>query len=86
MSCTAPEFRRALERAFGDAVSQTSEGLLLSADEACLHFALSEQQPLRIAALQLPTLRVEISARAGNEAAVKCLLAQVDQATLRGGG
>ena len=86
MSCTAAEFRRVLEKTFGEAVSSTPEGLLLSTDEASLHFALSEQSPLRIAALQLATLRVEISVRAGDEAAAQRLLAQVDRATLRGGG
>ena len=86
MSCTPEEFRRSLVQAFGDAVSDTTGGLLLAGDEASLHFALSEQSPLRIAALQLATLRVEISVRAGCEAAARRLLAQVDRATLRGGG
>lgn len=86
MSCTPVEFRRALENTFGKAVSVTPDGLLLTGDEACLHFALSEQKPLRIAALQLATLRVEISVRAGDESAAQRLLAQVDRATLRGGG
>lgn len=86
MSCTRDEFRRCLVQVFGDAVSDTAGGLLLAGDEACLHFALSEQNPLRIAALQLSTLRVEVSVRAGGEAAARRLLAQVDRATLRGGG
>lgn len=86
MSCTPDEFRRSLVQAFGDAVLNTTDGLLLVGDEACLHFALSEQRPLRIAALQLSTLRVEISVRAGDEAAARRLLARVDRATLRGGG
>jgi hypothetical protein len=86
MSCTLEEFRRCLVQVFGDAVSETDRGLLLTGDQASLHFALSEQNPLRIAALQLATLRVEISVRAGGEAAARRLLAQVDRATLRGGG
>lgn len=86
MSCTAEEFRRALEQAFGGAVSGTSDGLLLAGEEASLHFALSEQKPLRLAALQLARLRVEVSLGAGDEAAARRLLAQVDRATLRGGG
>lgn len=86
MSCTVAEFRHALEKAFGAALSIVPDGLLLAGEEASLHFALSEQEPLRIAALQLATLRVEISVRAGDEAAARRLLAQVDRATLRGGG
>lgn len=86
MSCTPDEFRRSLVQAFGDAVTDTADGLLLAGEAACLHFSLSEQQPRRIAALQLSTLRVEISVRAGDEAAARRLLAQVDRATLRGGG
>lgn len=86
MSCTSDEFRRSLVQAFGDAVSDTPDGLLLAGKEASLHFALSEQQPLRIAALQLSTLRVEISVRTGDQSAARRLLAQVDRATLRGGG
>jgi hypothetical protein len=86
MSCSAAEFRRALAKAFGEAVSDTPDGLLLTSGEASLHFTLSEQPPLRIAALQLSTLRVEISVRAGDEKAARRLLAQVDRSTLRGGG
>lgn len=86
MSCTPDEFRRSLVQAFGEAVSDTADGLLLAGDEASLHFALSEQHPRRIAALQLSTLQVEISVRAGDETAARRLLAQVDRATLRGGG
>lgn len=86
MSCTPAEFHRVLAKAFGEAVSLMPDGLLLRGEEASLHFALSEQEPLRIAALQLATLRVEISVRAGDEAAARRLLAQVDRATLRGGG
>lgn len=86
MSCTPEEFRRSLVQVFGDAVSDTTGGLLLAGDEATLHFALAEQNPLHIAALQLATLRVEISVCAGSEAAARRLLAQVDRATLRGGG
>ncbi|WP_434516165.1 hypothetical protein AB6Q56_05910 [Dechloromonas sp. ARDL1] len=67
-------------------MSNAPGGLLLSGEEATLHFALSEQNPLRIAALQLATLRVEISVVAGDESAAQRLLAQVDRATLRGGG
>lgn len=86
MSCTRAEFRRSLEQVFGDAVSVTPDGLLLTGHEACLHFALSEQNPLCIAALQLSALRVEIGVRAGDPEAARRLLAQVDRATLRGGG
>lgn len=86
MSCTPDEFRRSLVQAFGDAVTDTADGLLLAGEAASLHFSLSEQQPRRIAALQLSTLRVEISVRAGDEAAARRLLAKVDRATLRGGG
>lgn len=86
MSCTPQEFRRSLVQAFGDAVLETPNGLLLAGDGATLHFALSEQQPLRIAALQLSALRVEISVSAGDDEAARRLLSQVDRATLRGGG
>jgi hypothetical protein len=86
MSCTATEFRLALQNVFGDAVSVVPDGLLISTPEASLHFALSEQNPLRIAALRLDRMRVEISVRAGDETAAERLLSKVDRATLRGGG
>lgn len=86
MSCTRTEFRRVLETAFGSAVSSTSNGLLLTDANVSLHFALSEQKPLQIAALRLSTLRVEISVLAGDDTAARQLLARVDRATLRGGG
>jgi len=86
MTCTADEFRRALVAAFGAAVSSTPNGLLLAGRDASLTFTVREQPPLRLAALQLSTLRVEIGVHAGDEPAVQNLLAQVDRATLRGGG
>lgn len=86
MTCTAEEFRRALVAAFGAAVSRTPNGLLLAGRDASLTFALREQPLLRLAALQLARLRVEIDVHAGDDLAAQDLLAQVDRATLRGGG
>lgn len=86
MNSTPGEFRRALVQAFGDAVSATAGGVLLSADGVCLHFALTSQRPTQIGALQIANLHVEISVQHGDEASARELLARVDRATQRGGG
>ncbi len=86
MNCTPAEFRRALVQAFGDAVSEEGSGLLLTTDDAALHFALAPGEPQQIGLLTLSLMRVEISVRAGDDAAARRLQEQVDRATLRGGG
>jgi hypothetical protein len=86
MNSTPAEFGRALRLVYGVAVSADETGLLLNAEGVALHFALSSESPRKIGALQIASLRVEISVREGDEASAKSLLAQVDRATLRGGG
>ena len=86
MSSTPDEFRRALSTAFGDAVTADAAGLLLTEGGIRLHFALSSEEPLRVGALQLCTLRVEITLLQGDEQAASALLDRVDRATQRGGG
>ena len=86
MNSTPEEFRRTLALVFGNALQVDTTGLLLVANGASLHFALSSENSQRIGALQIACLRVEISVREGDEAAVKELLLRVDRATLRGGG
>ena len=86
MNSTPAEFTRALRLAFGAAVSETHDGLLLSSPESTLHFSLQSEIPHKIGALHIATLRVRISVRQGDESAAQKLLAQVDRATLRGGG
>ncbi len=86
MNCTPAEFRRALALAFGDAVNEDETGLLLTTDDAVLHFALSGEAPLKIGAMSISMLRVEISIRRGDEIAARKLLVRVDRATQRGGG
>jgi len=86
MSSTPGEFRRALFTAFGDAVSEDGDGLLVAENDVRLHFALSSENPQRVGALQLCSLRVEITVRRGDEAAASALLDRVDRATQRGGG
>lgn len=86
MNGTPDEFRRALVQAFGDAVSATADGALLTLEGTCLHFSMSSLAPLKIGALHMAMLRVEINVRQGDQAAVEKLLARVDRATLRGGG
>jgi hypothetical protein len=86
MSSTPGEFRRALFTAFGDAVSEDGSGLLLTEGGISLHFALSSEEPLRVGALRLCSLRVKITVRQGDEAAASALLDRVDRATQRGGG
>ena len=73
-------------RRFGDAVSEDGAGLLVTDGEIRLHFALSSEKPLRIGALQLSTLRVEVTVHQGGEQAASALLDRVDRATQRGGG
>lgn len=72
--------------AFGDAVIDDADGLLLTTEMAALHFALSQEEPTHIGLLKIALLRVEISVRAGDEAAAQALQNQVDHATQRGGG
>jgi hypothetical protein len=86
MSSTPGEFRRALFTAFGDAVSEDGDGLLVAENDVRLQFALSSENPQRVGALQLCTLRVEITVRQGDESAASALLDRVDRATQRGGG
>lgn len=86
MNSTPEEFRRALSQAFGDAVSEDASGLLLVEGKVQLHFALQREKARQIGALQLASLRLEISVREGDEVAAAALLARVDRATQRGGG
>lgn len=86
MSSTPAEFQRALNLIFGDAVSEAPGGLLLVEGGVRLHFALQSEKSLKIGALQLASLRVEISVLEGDAAAAKQLLSRVDRATQRGGG
>ena len=86
MNSTPSEFGRALRLVYGVAVSADETGLLLNTEGVALHFALYSESPRKIGALQIASLRVEISVREGDEASAKSLLAQVDRATLRGGG
>lgn len=86
MSSTPGEFRRAMFNALGPAVSEDGDGLLVSDGEARLHFALRNMQAERVGALQLNTLRVEISVQQGDAEAVSALLERIDRATQRGGG
>lgn len=86
MSSTPGEFRRAMFTAFGDAVSEDGTGLLVAENDVRLHFALRSEKPLRIGALQLSTLRVEVTVRQGDEPAASALLNRIDRATQRGGG
>ena len=86
MNSSVEEFRRALVQACGMAVSETASGLLLALDGVQLHFALTQEMPHQIGALQLAMLRVEVSVLSGDETAAEKLLARVDRATQRGGG
>ena len=86
MNSSPAEFIRALRLAFGAAVCEDATGVLLNAADATIHFALTGEKSHQIGALQIASLRVEISVREGDESAAKNLLARVDRATLRGGG
>lgn len=86
MNSTSAEFCRALKLVFGAALSEDATGVLLSAEGATLHFALSSEVAEKIGALKIASLRVEISVREGDGPAAKNLLERVDRATLRGGG
>lgn len=86
MNSSPAEFRRALIQAFGGAVSETADGVLLSVGEVRILFVLKSLPPRKIGALQIADLRVAISVQSGEAPAAGRLLAQVDRATLRGGG
>jgi len=72
--------------AFGDAVTEDGSGLLVAENDVRLHFALRGEKPQQVGALQLCTLRVEITVHQGDEAAASALIDRVDRATQRGGG
>lgn len=82
----AGEFRRSLEMAFPDRVTQQSAVLRVDDGQAALEITLTPQAPRRIAALHLPTLLVEIRFVAGTTVAQRNLLARMDRAMQRGGG
>jgi hypothetical protein len=86
MSSTPGEFRRALSKAFGDAVTEDATGLLVADGEVSLHFALISETPQCVGALRLCALRTEITVRQGDHEAASELLARIDRATQRGGG
>ena len=86
MSCSPAEFRRALVQAFGDAVSEDADGLLLAQHGVRLHFVLTPLPPRQIGALQLARLQLDIAIHGGTAEAAEQLLARVDRATQRGGG
>ena len=86
MNSTPAEFIRALRLAFGASVCEDATGVLLKAEGVTIHFALISEKSHQIGALQIASLRVEISVREGDQSAAKNLLARVDRATLRGGG
>lgn len=86
MTVTADEFRGALQRAFGSALAEVPEGVRLIADGAQLLFVIEAAPSLRLGALDLARLRVEVRTEAGDEASAHRLLARVDRATQRGGG
>ena len=86
MNSSPAEFIRALRLAFGAAVCEDATGVLLNVEDVTIHFALTSEKAHQIGALQIASLRVEISVREGEESAAKSLLALVDRATLRGGG
>jgi hypothetical protein len=86
MTGSAAEFSRALRQAFGEAATETGDGVRLVADGASLHFAVTDAPPLRLGALRLERLRVEVRVEAGDLAAAGRLLARADRATQRGGG
>ena len=86
MSITPGEFRRALSNAFGGAVTEDANGLLIAEGGVTLHFALRSETPQRVGALQLCTLRTEITVRQGDQEAASQLLDRIDRATQRGGG
>ena len=86
MSSTPDEFHRALSKAFGDAVTEDATGLLVADGGVSLHFALTSETPQRVGALQLCTLRTEVTVRQGDQGAASELLARIDRATQRGGG
>ena len=86
MNSSPAEFIRALRLAFGAAVCEDATGVLLNVEDVTIHFALASETAHQIGALQIDSLRGEISVREGEESAAKSLLARVDRATLRGGG
>ena len=86
MSSTLDAFRRGLAKAFSDAVTEEVTGLLVTEAWVSLHFALIGETPQRVGALQLCTLRTEITVLQGDVQAANELLARIDRATQRGGG
>lgn len=86
MACTPEEFIQSVTKAFGNAATRETDGLLLSTEGVSILFALHPEKMRQIGALQLASLRVEIRVREGDADRVQQVLDRVDRATLRGGG
>ncbi|WP_126444587.1 hypothetical protein [Sulfuricystis multivorans] len=86
MATTAQEFRRVLDFAFPDAVSERDERLCVAAAGAKMEITLAPLPPRVIAKLSLPRLMVRIRFTAGSFEACQALLARMDRAMQRGGG
>ncbi len=86
MNSTPAEFRRALQQAFGTAVSGDDAVLRVRTPDAVLCFQMTVLPGQNLGLLHIAALRLEIVVECGEAEAVDRLLAQVDRATLRGGG
>lgn len=93
MNCTPAEFRRALVQAFGTEVSGDLKVLRLRRGPVTLAFRMHPEAGRQLGLLHIAALHVDISVEHGEDSddsddhsAVTALLAEVDRATLRGGG
>lgn len=90
MNCTPAEFRRVLVQAFGVEVSGDLQVLRLTRDTVTLAFRMRPEAGRQLGLLHIAELHVDIAVERGDErvddSAVTALLAEVDRATLRGGG
>lgn len=86
MNSSPAEFRRVLVQAFGAAVSGDDKLLRLATPDAELFFRMMPSSGRQLGLLHIAALQVEIGVERGDDAAVARLLAQVNRATLRGGG
>lgn len=90
MNCSPAEFRRVLLQAFGNEVSGDLQLLRLTRGAVTLVFRMHPEAGRQLGLLHIAALHVDIAVEYGDESvddsAVTALLAEVDRATLRGGG
>jgi len=86
ISASAEEFRRGIEAAFPNAVTDQPGAWLAGHGPVTLTLRYRPLSPLRIALLSLPQLALTFEFAGGTQAEQKAMLDRLDRYTHRGGG